>query len=56
MQGVRLRQSLKKLKDNNQTITETAYDLGFSSIAYFTRVFRKRNLILPTLFVKLSAS
>ena len=55
IQELRLRQSLKNLKANRQTIAEIAYDLGFSSPTYFTRVFRKRYHILPTLFVKLSA-
>jgi len=54
IQELRLRQSLKNLRINRQTIAEIAYDLGFSSPTYFTRVFRKRYHILPTSFVKLS--
>lgn len=55
IQELRLRQSLKNLKGNSQTIAEIAYDLGFNSPTYFTRVFRKRYQILPTSFIKLSA-
>ncbi|MGZ2369631.1 nickel-binding protein [Ancylomarina sp. YFZ004] len=55
IQELRLRQSLKTLKLNRQTIAEIAYDLGFNSPTYFTRVFRKRYHILPTSFIKLSS-
>ena len=55
IQELRLRQSLKNLKGNSQTIAEIAFDLGFNSPTYYTRVFRKRYLILPTSFVKLPA-
>jgi len=54
IQELRLRQSLKRLNQNNHTIAEIAYELGFNSPTYFTRVFRKRYHILPTSFVKLS--
>ena len=55
IQELRLLQSLNRLKQNRQTIAEIAYDLGFNSPTYFTRVFRKRYHILPTSFIKLSA-
>ncbi len=51
---VRLRRSLNALKNNNKTVAEIAYDLGFNSPTYFTRVFRKRFGVLPTSFAKLS--
>ena len=51
---LRLRQSLDMLKKNTKTVAEIAYDVGFSSPTYFTRVFRKRYDILPTFFAKLS--
>ncbi|WP_209405740.1 nickel-binding protein [Pseudozobellia sp. WGM2] len=51
---MRLRRSLEALKKNGKTIAEIAYDLGFNSPTYFTRVFRKRYDILPTQFLKLS--
>ncbi len=50
---MRLRRSLSALKKNGKTVAEIAYDLGFNSPTYFTRVFRKRYEILPTSFAKL---
>ena len=52
IQELRLRQSLKKIKRGNQTIAEIAYNLGFNSPTYFTRIFRKRFSISPTSFAK----
>ena len=53
---LRLRKSLKALKNNHKTVAEIAYDLGFNSPTYFTRVFRNRYEVLPTSFAKLNAS
>ncbi|MTI89445.1 MAG: DUF4242 domain-containing protein [Balneolaceae bacterium] len=50
---LRLRQSLKKIKKGNPTISEIAFDLGFNSPTYFTKVFRKRFGISPTSFAKI---
>ncbi|MDT7828057.1 DUF4242 domain-containing protein [Pricia sp. S334] len=50
---LRLRRSLKALKNNHKTVAEIAYDLGFNSPTYFTRVFRKRYNVLPTSFANL---
>ena len=52
IQELRLRQSLKDIKKGNQTIAEIAYNLGFNSPTYFTRIFRKRFSISPTSFAK----
>jgi len=49
---LRLRKSLEFLKTNTKTVAEVAYDLGFNSPTYFTRVFKKRYNMLPTSFVK----
>ncbi len=54
IQELRLQQSLKEIKKNYKSIAEIAYDLGFNSPTYFTRVFRERFKILPTSFIKLS--
>ena len=51
---LRLRKSLKALKNNTKTVAEIAYDLGFNSPTYFTRVFRNRYEVLPTSFAKLN--
>ncbi|CAM4093494.1 nickel-binding protein [Zobellia roscoffensis] len=52
---LRLRKSLRALKCNDQTVAEIAYDLGFNSPTYFTRVFRNRYDVLPTSFARLNA-
>jgi len=52
IQEFRLRQALESIKQNNKTIAEIAYDYGFSSPTYFTRIFKKRFGILPTSYVK----
>ena len=50
LQETRLQQSLALIKLNSKTIAEIAYDLGFNSPTYFTRVFKKRFNMLPTAF------
>ncbi len=50
IQELRLRKSLKNLKESGKTISEIAFDLGFNSPAYFAKVFRKRFCITPTNF------
>ncbi|WP_149277303.1 nickel-binding protein [Pareuzebyella sediminis] len=52
----RLRHSLKQLKQNENTVAEIAYGLGFNSATYFTRVFRKRYGLLPTSLMKLAGA
>jgi len=54
IQELRLRQSLNALKLNTKTIAEIAYDLGYNSPTYFTRVFGKRFQLRPTSYIKLS--
>ncbi len=54
IQESRLRKSLKRLKQNNTTISEVAFDLGFNSPTYFTRVFKNRFNITPTFFARIS--
>lgn len=52
IQEVRLRQSLLRIKRGDQTIAEVAYNSGFNSPTYFTKVFRKRFGISPRSFAK----
>jgi AraC-like DNA-binding protein len=54
IQELRLQKSLIALKNNTNTVAEIAYDMGFNSPTYFTRVFKKRFEILPTSFLKFS--
>lgn len=54
IQEFRLRRSLKYLRQHAETISETAFDLGFNSPAYFAKVFRKRFNITPSQFIKIS--
>lgn len=53
IQELRLRQSLHKIKKGDQTISELAYDLGFNSPTYFSKVFRNRFSITPTSFANI---
>ena len=45
---VRLRSALRVLKAGGKNVSEVAYDSGFNSPTYFTRVFRNRFEVLPT--------
>ncbi len=49
---LRLIHAARALKKGGETISEIAYDSGFNSPTYFTRVFRNRFNILPTLIGK----
>ena len=49
---LRLIHAVKALKEGSKTVSEIAYDSGFNSPTYFTRVFRTRFNILPTLIGK----
>lgn len=54
VQELRLNRSLNEIKQHNKTVAEIAYDIGFNSPTYFTRVFKKRFGMLPTAFAKIS--
>lgn len=41
LNGLRIRQSQRLLKDSRQSITEIAYDCGFEDLSNFERTFRK---------------
>jgi len=53
LRELRLRKSLKSLKQNDKTIAEIAYDFGFNSPAYYAKVFKTRFHITPSCFTKL---
>ena len=50
---VRLSHAEKLLLNSNKNITEIAYEVGFSSPAYFTKTFRERKGYTPTFYKKL---
>jgi len=52
IQESRLQSALDKMSESYKTIAEIAYDSGFNSPTYFTRVFKKRFGISPTDFIK----
>jgi AraC-like DNA-binding protein len=54
LQEYRLQKSLELLNKQTHNISEVAFETGFSSPTYFTRVFKKRFGILPTCLAKLS--
>lgn len=49
---LRLVHAVRALKRTDKTVSEVAYDSGFNSPTYFTRVFRNRFNVLPTLMAK----
>ncbi len=49
---LRLLYAAQELKKGGKTVSEIAYDSGFNSPTYFTRMFRKRFEILPNLINK----
>lgn len=51
IQEIRLQRALVSIKLNNRTISEVAYDSGFTSPTYFSRAFKKRFGISPREFV-----
>ncbi|MEH6512235.1 MAG: nickel-binding protein [Maribacter arcticus] len=52
IQESRLQRALGKMSQSYRTIAEIAYESGFNSPSYFTRVFKKRFDIPPTEFIK----
>lgn len=52
IQEFRLHKALKALNNKDKTVAEIAYDMGFNSPTYFTRVFKKRFKLLPTSYMK----
>ncbi|MEZ4810861.1 MAG: DUF4242 domain-containing protein [Allomuricauda sp.] len=50
IQEIRLQKSLASIKLNTKTISEIAYDSGFSSPTYFSRAFKKRFGLAPKEF------
>ncbi len=49
---LRLVHAVRALKEGGKTVSEVAYDSGFNSPTYFTRVFRNRFNALPTFIAK----
>lgn len=52
MISVKLKNSLELLRSSGKTITEIAYESGFSSQSYYTRCFKDQFKISPTEYVK----
>ena len=38
----RLRHAARRLAEDDSTITDIAYDVGFGDLSYFNRAFRRR--------------
>lgn len=51
MRTIRLRRAAELLREGRRTITEIAYDTGFSSVSYFSRCFRTMYGVPPTQFL-----
>ncbi|MCY1721559.1 substrate-binding domain-containing protein [Prolixibacteraceae bacterium Z1-6] len=52
VRSVKLKQSLNLIKTSGKSISEIAYEVGFSSPSYFTRCFKKQFGISPSEFAK----
>ncbi|MBN1185057.1 MAG: tetratricopeptide repeat protein [Bacteroidales bacterium] len=50
--SIRLKRAAQLIKQKSGTISEIAYDVGFSNISYFTRTFKKYFNILPSQFME----
>jgi AraC-like DNA-binding protein len=51
---IRLEQAKQLIKESHASMSEIAYDVGFSSPAYFSRCFRDKYGISPTEFAEQS--
>ena len=49
---VRISKSEKLFKTNDKSIMEISLDVGFSSVTYFNRIFRKYKGCTPTVYRK----
>ncbi len=52
VRSVKLRLSLELIKNSGKTISEIAYEVGFSSPSYFTKSFKEQFGISPTEYAK----
>ena len=50
--SVKLKRSLELLRNSGKTITEIAYESGFSSQSYYTRCFKDQFKISPSEYIK----
>ncbi len=50
--SIKLKKSLELLRNSGKTITEIAYESGFSSQSYYTRCFKEQFKISPSDYVK----
>ena len=50
--SIKLKKSLEYLRNSGKTITEIAYEAGFSSQSYYTRCFKEQFKISPSDYVK----
>jgi DNA-binding response OmpR family regulator len=51
IQTFRLKKAVLLLKSNSGNISEVAYSLGFNSLTYFTRLFKKHYGMTPTEYI-----
>lgn len=53
---IRLREAEKMLLTTNKSISDIAYDIGFSSVSYFNKMFKKKYGYPPFLYKKQNAA
>jgi AraC-like DNA-binding protein len=52
VRNIRLRKAAQILKTNSLTVSEVAYEVGFSDPGYFTKCFREMYSVSPSEFMK----
>ena len=52
--GIRIREAVKLMRNDNYNISDIALKVGFSDVNYFTKVFKKLNAVTPTEYRKQS--
>jgi DNA-binding response OmpR family regulator/two-component sensor histidine kinase len=55
IQTFRLKKAVLLLKNNSGNISEVAYSLGFNSLTYFTRIFKKHYGVTPSEYLQQSS-
>ena len=50
--GLKMKEARRLMREGNKNMTEIAMELGFSSVHYFSRMFKKASGLSPTEYIK----